>query len=57
MLLSEDDRFLRFERWLRLMDEVSGVCGREADIIVLSDTPPLLRHKVLKHGRLLLEWD
>ncbi len=57
VLLSEEDGEARFERRLRLMDEVSDVCGREADVIVLNDAPPLLQHQVLKHGRLLVERD
>ncbi|OGO43250.1 MAG: hypothetical protein A2Z04_08765 [Chloroflexi bacterium RBG_16_57_9] len=57
VLLSEDDDLARFYRRLRLIDEVSDVCGREADVIVLNDAPPLLQNEVLKHGRLLFERD
>lgn len=57
LLLNEEDSFARFERRLQLMVEVSDVCGREADVIVLNDAPPLLQHQVLKHGRLLYERD
>ena len=57
VLLSEEDGVARFERRLRLMNEVSDVCGREADVIVLNDAPPLLQHQVLKHGRLVFERD
>ena len=57
VLLSEEDSFARFERRLRLIDEVSDLCGREADVIVLNDAPPLLQHQVLKHGQLLFERD
>jgi len=57
VLLNEEDSFARFERRLQLMVEVSDVCGREADVIVLNDAPPLLQHQVLKHGRLLYERD
>jgi predicted nucleotidyltransferase len=56
-LLNEEDSFARFERRLQLMVEVSDVCGREADVIVLNDAPPLLQHQVLRHGRLLYERD
>jgi len=57
VLLSEENGVARFERRLRLMNEVSDVCGREADVIVLNDAPPLLQHQVLKHGRLIFERD
>ncbi|MFQ6058692.1 MAG: nucleotidyltransferase domain-containing protein [Anaerolineae bacterium] len=57
VLLSEEDGMVRFERRLRLISEVSDICGREADVIVLNDAPPLLQHQVLKHGQLLFERD
>jgi len=57
VLLDEEDSVARFERRLRLMSEVSDVCGREADVIVLNDAPPILQHQGLKHGRLLYERD
>ena len=57
VLLNEEDSVARFERRLQMMVEVSDVCGREADVIVLNDAPPLLQHQVLKHGRLLYERD
>ena len=57
VLLSEEDGVVRFERRLRLMSEVSDVCGREADVVVLNDAPPLLQDQVLRHGRLIFERD
>lgn len=57
VLLPEEDSFARFKRRLRLIDAVSEVCGREADVIVLNDAPPLLQHQVLKEGRLIFERD
>jgi predicted nucleotidyltransferase len=57
VLLNEEDSVERFERRLQLMVEVSEVCGREADVIVLNDAPPILQNQVLKHGRLLYERD
>lgn len=57
VLLSEEDGLIRLERRLRMIDEVSELCGREADVIVLNDAPPLLQHQVLRHGRLLFERD
>lgn len=55
LLLSEEDGVARFERRLWLINEVSDVCEREVDVIVLNDAPPLLQHQVLKHRRLLYE--
>jgi len=57
VLLSEEDGVVRFERRLRLMSEVSEVCGREADVVVLNDAPPLLQDQILRHGRLIFERD
>jgi predicted nucleotidyltransferase len=57
VLLSEEDGVARFERRLRLMSEVSEVCGQEADVVVLNDAPPLLQDQVLRHGRLIFERD
>jgi len=39
VLLLEEDGLARFYRRLGLMDGVSEVCGREADVIVLNDAP------------------
>jgi hypothetical protein len=55
--LRGEDSVERFDRRLRLMSEVSDVCGREADVIVLNDAPPLLQVQVLKARRLLYERD
>jgi len=57
VLISEEDGVARFERRLRLMSEVSEVCGREADVVVLNDAPPLLQDQILRHGRLIFERD
>jgi predicted nucleotidyltransferase len=57
LLLRGEDSVARFYRRLRLISEVSNVCGREADVIVLNDAPPLLQVQVLKARRLLYERD
>jgi len=57
VLLDEEDSVARFERRLQLMVEVSDVCDREADVIVLNDAPPILQYQILKHGQLLYECD
>jgi len=57
VLLNEEDNVARFERRLQMMVEVSKVCGREVDVIVLNDAPPILQNQVLRYGRLLFERD
>jgi predicted nucleotidyltransferase len=57
VLLDEEDSVVRFERRLRVANEVEDIVGRPVDLIVLNDAPPILQHQVLKHGRLLYERD
>ena len=58
VLLSDDlDGEARFMRRLRLGTEVEEAIGHRTDLVVLNDAPPLLRHQVLKHGRLVFERD
>lgn len=57
VLLSEADSVTRFQRRLQLTTEVSDICGHEADVIVLNDAPPILRHQILKARHLLYERD
>jgi len=58
VLLSADlDEETRFDRRLRLGWEVERLIGRQTDLVVLNDAPPLLQHQVLKHGRLIFERD
>lgn len=52
VLLSElPDELLDF--YLDLMDELSVILGNNVDIVLLNDAPPLLRHQVIKHGRVI----
>ena len=58
VLLSTTDEMERFERRLELIGAVGEVLGRRsADLVVLNDSPPLLTHQVLTHGRLIAERD
>ncbi len=38
---------------LRLMDELSVILGDRVDLVFLNEAPPLLRHQVIKHGRVI----
>ena len=55
VLLNEQDSVARFERRLRLGNEVEDVVSRPVDLIVLNDAPPILQHQVLCYGQLLFE--
>ncbi len=57
LLSAELDGETRFWRRLGLMGEVEDACGREADVVVLNDAPPILQHQVLRYGRLVYERD
>jgi hypothetical protein len=39
--------------YLELLDELSNVLGDRVDLVLLNYAPPLLRHQVIKHGRVL----
>jgi predicted nucleotidyltransferase len=57
LLAADLDEETRFDRRLRLGWEVERLIGRQTDLVVLNDAPPLLQHQVLKHGRLIFERD
>ena len=57
LLLSEPDKMERFERRLEMMHEISGICGTEADVIILNDATAVLAHQILRTGRLFYESD
>ena len=57
VLLSKEENLIRFERRLQLIDEVSEVCKRKADVVVLNDAPPLLQHQVLKNKKMIFDRD
>lgn len=35
---------------LTLIDELSAALGDRVDLVLLNESPPLLRHQVIKHG-------
>ena len=56
VLLSELPENL-LDYYLDLMDRVSRVLGDSVDLVVLNTVPPLLRHQVIKYGRVLYSRD
>lgn len=57
LLLSDSDKMERFERRLQMMNDISRICGTEADVIILNDAPAILAYRILKTGRLFYEMD
>ncbi|MDI6793902.1 MAG: nucleotidyltransferase domain-containing protein [bacterium] len=57
VLLKEEDDFIRFERRLRLGNELEKIVGQPVDLIVLNDAPSLLVHQALKEGDLVFGRD
>ncbi|MEM2226711.1 MAG: nucleotidyltransferase domain-containing protein [Candidatus Bathyarchaeia archaeon] len=51
-LLAEPPRG-SLELYLRLSDELSKMLREEVDLIILNEAPPLLKHQVIKHGRVI----
>ncbi len=42
-----------FSTFTEIIDTLSGIAKREADIVVLNDSSPIIRMQVLKKGRLI----
>lgn len=38
---------------LFLMGRLAEIIGKETDVVILNEVPPLLRYEVIKHGRVL----
>lgn len=38
---------------LYLMGKLAKIVGRDTDVVMLNEVPPLLRYEVIKHGRVL----
>jgi len=52
ILLSEiPEKMLEYH--LHLVDELSQISGNNVDLIILNRAPPVLRHRVVKHGKLI----
>jgi len=52
ILLSETPKKL-LEYYLYLMNKLSKILGNEVDLIILNTSPPLLKHQVIKHGKIV----
>jgi len=52
ILLSETPEKM-LEYYLHLIDGLSKISGNDVDLIILNRAPPLLRHQVIKHGKLV----
>jgi len=52
VFLSETPEKL-LEYYLHLMNKLSEISGNEVDLIILNSSPPLLKHQVIKHGKVL----
>lgn len=48
------DPVARFDVRVRLATELGAALGRETDVVVLNDAPPLLARRIVDHGRRLL---
>jgi len=52
VLLSETPKKL-LEYHLYLTNKLSKITGNEIDLIILNTAPPLLKHQIIKHGKIL----
>ena len=52
VLLSETPKKL-LEYYLYLVSKLSRILGNEVDLVILNDSPPLLKHQVIKYGKVL----
>jgi len=56
VLLSETPK-KTLEYYLHLVNELSKILGNEVDLIILNASPPLLKHQVIKHGKIVYSRD
>jgi predicted nucleotidyltransferase len=56
LLLSEAPKSL-LENYLYLVNKLSDILGDRLDLIILNVAPPLLRHHVIKHGKVIYSRD
>ncbi|MGQ9552419.1 MAG: type VII toxin-antitoxin system MntA family adenylyltransferase antitoxin [Candidatus Bathycorpusculaceae bacterium] len=52
VLLSEPLKTL-LEYYLHLVNKLSEILGNNVDLIILNTAPPLLKHQVIKHGKII----
>ena len=57
LLVGASDPLAMGDRQLQLMGELERFADREVDLVILNAAPPILRHQVLRNGRLLYERD
>jgi len=50
--LSETSNKL-LEYYLCLMDKLSEMLGNDVDLTILNTAPPMLKHQVIKHGKII----
>lgn len=56
VLLSETPKKL-LEYHLYLVNQISKISKKDVDLIVLNVSPPLLKHQVIKHGKVIYSKD
>jgi len=56
VLLSETPK-KTLEYYLHLVNELSKILGNEVDLIILNASPPLLKHQVIKYGKIVYSRD
>lgn len=52
VLLSETPQRM-LEYYLHLINKLSQVLGNEVDLVILNTAPPLLKHQIIKHGKVV----
>lgn len=52
VLLSETPKNL-LEYHLHLINKLSSIVGDNMDLIILNTAPPMLKHQIIKHGRII----
>jgi len=56
ILLSETPKNL-FEYYLYMVNKLSGIVGDNLDLIILNTAPPMLKHQIIKYGKIIYTRD
>jgi len=56
ILLSETPKNL-FEYYLYMVNKLSGTVGDNLDLIILNTAPPMLKHQIIKYGKIIYTRD
>jgi len=56
ILLSETPKNL-FEYYLCMVNKLSGIVGDNLDLIILNTAPPMLKHQIIKYGKIIYTRD